>query len=798
LISLSVLVVLLGSLTGGAYFYVTALLRGSLPRLSGTFQVAGLQAPIRIERDEHGVPTINGSSWHDLSFGLGVVHGQDRFFQMDLLRRKAAGELSALVGDAAVGMDMHARVHRFRSRMKQEWAKLSPESQDSIQAYVLGVRWALAQGLAEANAKPFEYLLLRAEPQAWQPEDCLLVVCAMYEELQSHQISTEKLRADIAASFHPEVARFLDPDGTSWDAPIDGSKVAIAPVPTAQQLDFRKQPRKVALNREEAVDRLEPIIGSNNWAVAGTHSLHGGAMVANDMHLQLQLPCIWYRVALVWPDPDGTQRRACGVTLPGGPALVTGSNGFLAWGFTNSQGDWLDLLRVDVDPANPNRYRTAEGWKEFTTVREEIQIAGAPSLSLEVKETIWGPITDHDRAQRPYALRWVAHQPGAVNLKLAEMLQARTIEEALALTPSCGVPHQNFVCVDRSGRIAWTIIGKIPKRVGAVKRSAAPALQQCRWEGFLNGAEYPRVINPAPGRIWTANNRVVGGTMWEKIGNGGVDAGLRAGQIRDRLFEKEQMNERDLLAVQLDDEARSFRKWQKLFLEVTPTSATGNPRCEELAQVVAAWDGHARADSVGYRILELFRREVRNSIYEPFREEMRKKAIFMGIGFGFGHQQQEEGPLWALASSRPPHLLSPRFASWHDLFLDAAARTAQALQASGKPLDQSVWGDVNSVWVRHPLGTAVPILGRWLDLPPSALPGARFDLPRVTSPGHGASERFVVSPGKEEQGIFHMPGGQSGHPLSPYYADGYAAWEKGEATPFLPGAKVNELILEPK
>jgi penicillin amidase len=453
---------------------------------------------------------------------------------------------------------------------------------------------------------------------------------------------------------------------------------------------------------------------------------------------------------------------------------------------------------VEVNPANPNRYRTADGWKDFTTVREEIQIAGAPPYFLEVRETVWGPITDKDRAGRPYALRWAAHQPSAVNLRLTEMLQARTIEDALALTPNCGVPHQNFVCVDRSGKIAWTIIGKIPKRLGANKRSAVAALQQCRWDGFLDDAEYPRVINPEAGRIWSANNRVVGGTMWEKIGNGGVDAGLRAGQIRDRLFEKEQMNERDLLAIQLDDEARSFRKWQKLFLEMVPTSASGNPRREELTRLVAAWDGHASADSVAYRILELFRSEVRNSIYEPFREQMRKNAVFASAGVGLGYMQQQEGAIWALVSARPMHFLSPRFASWQELFLDAADRTARGLQASGKALDQAVWSDVNSVCVCHPLGLAVPLLGCWLDLPPSRLPGARFDLPRVTAPGHGASERFVVSPGKEEQGIFHMPGGQSGHPLSPYYTDGYAAWEKGEATPFLPGRKVNELILQPK
>jgi penicillin amidase len=797
LIGLSIFFVLLVSVSGGGYWYVASILQASLPRLQGDFQVNGLHGIVRIQRDEQGVPTIHGTSWADLAFGLGVCHGQDRFFQMDLLRRKAAGELSALVGPAALMLDKDSRLHRFRSRMRHAWETMPAADRASIEAYVQGVRWGSTQGLKQSGATPLEYLLLRCDPQPWQPEDCLLAVCAMYQALQTSQIATEKLRADIAAAFSPEVDRFLDPEGTLWDAPIDGSKVAVSAVPSADQLDFRRTPVPVALERAAAADRLDPVIGSNNWAVAGSHSVHGGALLADDMHLQLQLPNIWYRAALVWRDKQGNPRRACGVTLPGGPALVAGSNGQVAWGFTNTEGAWLDLMRLEVHSDDPNRYRTPDGWQPFKVYQEEIQVKDSTPLTFEVKETLWGPVSEHDRQHRPYALRWVAHQPGAVNIKLAQMLETNTLEEALALAPQCGVPHQNLVCVDRSGRIAWTIIGKMPRRVGPVKRAAAPALQQGRWEGFLDAAEYPRLVNPEKGRLWTANNRVVGGAMWDKIGNGGVDAGLRAGQIRDRLLEKDRFAEADLLAIQLDDEARSFRRWQLLFLRIVPTASDAFPRRAELARLVAEWDGHARGDSVGYRVLEQFRREVRANIYEPFREEMRKKALFTGAGIGVGHQQQEEGPLWAMASTQPPHLLSPRFATWNELFLDAVDRTARGLQAGGLPLEQATWGQVNSTQVRHPLSQAVPLLARWLDIPSAPLPGARFDLPRVSSPGHGASERFVVSPGKEEQGIFHMPGGQSGHPLSAYYRDGHSAWEQGQPTPFLPGPPIHELILHP-
>lgn len=180
----------------GGFWYIRSVLNASLPVLSGNFQAASIDATLRIERDSQGVPTLIGKNLNDIAFGLGVLHGQDRFFQMDLLRRKAAGELSALVGKAALPLDTSSRVHRFRSRMKAIWEKMKPEEQLPIKRYCDGVAWSLSNGFAEKGAKPFEYHLLRSEPQPWQPEDCLLCVCAMYMELQSSQIPVELVRAN--------------------------------------------------------------------------------------------------------------------------------------------------------------------------------------------------------------------------------------------------------------------------------------------------------------------------------------------------------------------------------------------------------------------------------------------------------------------------------------------------------------------------------------------------------------------------------------------------------------------------
>lgn len=803
----------------GGLWYVNSVLQSSLAVMNGTFQIDALQNTVRIERDDHGVPTIIGKNYSDVAFGLGVLHAQERFFQMDLLRRKAAGELCALVGPAAINVDKESRVHRFRARMKANWEAMSAEDRSSFKMYCNGVNWGLQHGFIEKEAKPFEYHLLRVEPAPWQPEDSLLIVCAMYEELQASQKVVEMARSNIAAAFPPEVAKFFDPDGTQWDAAIDFSTVPIAPIPTAVQINVREHPdlKNLTAHRDDGVIedekisrgdddpwgqkypelRLKPVVGSNNWAVSGKKTKHGGAIVSDDMHLAITMPNIWYRACMKWTDGDGHQRTACGVTLPGSAALVTGSNGFVAWGFTNTEGDWYDLLGIELDPNNPKKYKTPTGWADLVIKEEKIEVKDQEPVKVEVLETIWGPIVAHDKNKKPYAARWVAHSPEGVNIKLYGMMTAHNLEEALSIAASTGTPHQNFVCADRSGRIAWTIAGRIPKRSGKPPRAAAPALEHDTWNGFLAAADYPKVVDPEKGRIWTANNRVVGGEMFVKLGNAGVDIAFRAGQIRDRLLAIEQADEKDMLKIQLDDEARSLQKWKTLFLETVPADDTGHPQRKALREIVSKWDGYAHGDGVGYHVLNQFEQEVRRLACQPFNALIDKKAIFT-VPIKSLNLQQIDGPLWEMVTKKPMHLLHPQFASWEALFVECVDRIASKMKSSGKPFEQQTWGSINAAQVRHPLSGAVPLIGRWLDMPDAPLHGARRDLPRISSPGHGASERFSVSPGKEEQGLFHMPGGQSGHPLSPHYKDGHAAWEQGTPTPFLPGKKVYELVLEKK
>jgi penicillin G amidase len=403
-------------------------------------------------------------------------------------------------------------------------------------------------------------------------------------------------------------------------------------------------------------------------------------------------------------------------------------------------------------------------------------------------------VIGHDRQGRPQVLAWTAHQPEAVNLEMVGLETARTIDEAMDVANRSGIPPQNFTVADETGRIGWTIIGQIPLRVGFDGRVATSWADGSRhWDGWLTPEEHPRLADPPSGRIWTANARVVDGDLLAKIGDGGYALGARARQIRDDLMALEKATPKDLLAIQLDDRAVFLTRWRDLLLRtLAPATVAGHPQRAELRRLVTAtWTGRASIDSVAYRAVRTFRGQVRDRVFnllthqEDTPEALRVRPT-----------PQFEGGLWRLVTERPVHLLDPRFPSWDAELLASVDDTIAQMEMDGPKLADRTWGERNTTRIQHPLSLVVPFLGRWLDMPADPLPGDE-DMPRVQGRAHGASERLVVSPGHEETGIFHMPAGQSGHPLSPYYRKGHAAWEEGRPTPFLPGPAVHRLVLAP-
>lgn len=769
----------LGALAGLWY------LRGSLPALDGQQPLAGLAGPVVVERDALGVPTVRGGSLADVARAVGFLHGQDRFFQMDLLRRRAAGELAELFGPPAAEWDLRIRTHRLRARAARTVAALEGREASLLRAYAEGVN----SGLEALRRPPFEYLLLRTAPRPWQPEDSILVVLSMFIELTDETGEHESSLGVLHHLLPAELAAFLDARGGPWDAPIVGEAFTVPPIPGPDVLDLRQQEPGEAAAAMAIVD--VPVAGSNNWAVAGALTAHGGALLADDMHLGLTVPNTWYRASLIWPGEHG-ENRVTGVTLPGTPLVVVGSNGHVAWGFTNSYGDYSDLVVLEEE--SPGRYHTPQGPRAVETYSEIIHVKGATDRWLEVEETIWGPVVDQDFLGRRRALRWTAHDPEAINLGLVELASAGSVDEAVEIATRTGIPPQNFVVADRGGRIGWTIMGRIPRRVGCEGRLPTSwADGRCGWDGFIAPAEVPRVVDPPGGRIWTANSRVVDEPALSLIGDGGYVLGARAQQIRDRLLALESATEADMLAIQLDDRAVFLTPWrERLLAALTPEVMASHPRLAALRPLVAGWSGRASVEDAGYRYVRAFRQKVLELALAPLLAPCREADG----RFQSNALTHADEAVVRLLEEQPPHLLDPRFATWHELLVRAAEETVTAVAGKSEDLASFTWGKRNTLAMVHPLSRAVPVLAPLLDMPREVLPGD-WHMPRVQGPAFGASERLVVSPGREEQGIFHMPGGQSGHPLSPFYRAGHAAWARGEASPFLPGPAVHTLTLVP-
>ncbi len=769
-------------------------LRSSLPLLDGALPQAGLSAPVHISRDARGVPTLEAATRADLAFATGFLHAQDRFFEMDLSRRLAAGELSELFGTAALRQDRQARLFRFRSVARAVLAQASPEQRTVMDSYARGVN----AGLAGLSSRPWEYWLLGQTPARWSSEDSVLVVYAMWWDLQASGLRrgimrrqvNERLGGAECADGWKCALKFFYPPGTPWDAPAGvgpGEAPGELTIPGPEVLNIRAAAVRGVATRTVSA----PALGSNNWAVGGQLTSTGAAIVANDMHLGQRVPTIWYHARLMVTGPESLDLN--GVTLPGAPLLVAGSNGHIAWGFTNSYGAWLDVERAACTAVTAQGMTTPAGAVPLSVVAEQIKVKGAPTATLDVQSGPLGVLIRTDPETRScWFGSWLAQRPEATNMNLMLLERAQSVEQALQLAPQVGIPHQNLMVGDSAGHIGWTIFGRIPEDTGATR-----ARSTGEW---TSAADHPKIIDPPLARLWSANARVAADPRQLELIGGHLatlgaeyDLGARASQIRDDLLSLNgHITPADMLRVQLDDRALFLGRWQGLALSVLDAQdLQGHPQRAQFRHLVASWNARASVDSVGYRLVRAFHEQTQQAVWD---------MVLAGLGVPADEQNyppsQFEGPLWQLVTTQPLHMLASNYPSWPQFLRVQLDATLAELAKRCPELEHCTWGSRSPVAIRHPLSSALPGLARFLDMPTLELPGDH-DMPRVQDGAFGASERFAISPGHEDQAYLTLPGGQSGHPLSPYYRAGFLGWAHGEALPLLPGPAQHSLTLTP-
>jgi penicillin amidase len=461
----------------------------------------------------------------------------------------------------------------------------------------------------------------------------------------------------------------------------------------------------------------------------------------------------------------------------------------VAWGFTNSYGDFAD---VRFGPCTS---------PDYTVRQASIAVRGAAAAQVEYSEVGAGVVLDGEeyaddvaRGECPQ-VGWMAMRAQATNFGLLGFERAGRVDDVLALAPAVGIPAQNLVVGDRDGRIAWTLLGRVPRNSGPDRYFGALE--------FRDASDHPRIADPPVGRLWTANQRVVDGPLEQVLGDDevdvgadGYDIGARARQIRDDLLGlAHPATESDMLGIQLDSRALFIARWRDLLLTLVDEQAMQSPRRREFRELVSQWQPQATPDSVGYRLVRAWRGNVLDALWRGFtvgllgeKVEVRRPAQFEAAG-------------WRLVSERPsaiaPPLAKNGAADWRQFLLQRLDDTLAKLEEECGALARCTYGAGNPVRVRHPLSRALPLLSRLLDMPTMELPGDHH-MPRVQDGAFGASERFAVSPGRESEGYLELPGGPSGHPLSPFFRSGFADWAAGRRTPFLPGPVAHKLSLVPQ
>ncbi len=768
----------------------------SLPDYDGTVRLPELDAEIRITRDANAVPHIRATTGHDAIFALGVVHAQDRLWQMEMSRRAAQGTLSALFGARTVEIDRLIKILDLYTVAAESLKAQTPETQAALEAYAGGVNaWIRHVNKNALGRGAPELFLFDGALAPWTPADSLAILKMMALRLTA-AARNEVLRGKFLLNLPPErVADIL---------PEDPNPAVTAPRRFAE---LYPGARFATTTQTHSVDPIIELLGpppsralmgaSNAMAVDGSRSAAGKPLLANDPHLWLAAPGIWYLADIAAPGIS-----AIGGTLPGIPAIVVGRNSEIGWGVTTTNVDDQDIYIEQVDTDDPGRYRTPEGWAAFEARRIRIEVDGGETIDEIAYRTRHGPVLSGDQfgagAVTPdghvAALRWTALDPGDRTMSaLLGLMQARDIDAAVTASELAVAPAQNLFLADRNG-IAMVVAGAIPARNPASPgqgRIPAPGWHaENDWQGFRAPILNPRVIRPASGAVANANNRITDAPFPINI-SFDWDASYRIRRLEKELSGRAYHSRDGFVALQNDSVSEMARAVLPLiareFWWGSDSEIEVDRRRQQVIEMLARWNGdmdqHSPEPLIFSEWMRMLTRRLAADELGPLLEDVEgEQPLFVERVF----RDVNGAGAWCDVDKTPEKETCPQMAA---LALDDAL--ASLSREYGSNIQGWRWGAAHVAVHRHmPLGF-FGALAPFFNIT-NETSGGNHTLLRGQSSGrgptpfrniHAAGLRVVVDFADPDRSLMMIATGQSGHPFSRWYDNLSDLWARGDMIP---------------
>jgi penicillin amidase len=781
-IALIVLVVIVAGI-GTAYWAAVS----SLPRISGQLALPGLTAPVDVVRDHEGVPHIYAQDEGDAYFALGFVHAQDRLWQMEMNRRIAAGTMAEILGKDAVNVDLFLRTLGVRRSAQRQVDHLDAQTRRVLRRYADGVNAFLAQ---RRGALPVEFLLTGApSPQPWTEADSLGWLIMMSWDLSGNW-EQELLRMRLASRLSQrQIDEFLPPYPGNHGVPDQPLKTADY---TVLYRSLRETQAIASALHTIAPPGLQPGIGSNNWVVDGAHSETGKPLLANDPHLSLSAPSLWYFAHLSAPGLE-----TIGATLPGLPLVVLGRTARIAWGFTNTGPDTQDLY---IEEIRGDSVRTPDGWQPLETRRETIRVKGEADRTLVVRESRHGPLVSDvlapagkalagvDAQRYAIAFQWTALRADDTTLQAGVKLDhARDWAGFLAAARDFTSPEQNIVYADTDGNIGEVSPGRVPIRAADndfLGLAPAPGWDaRYDWVGFVPFDQLPQQFNPASGRIVTANQKIVPDDYRPFI-TSEWEPPYRAERITALIDAQPRHSMQSFAAIQADRRSEAAVEMLPLLLATTPSGDGARDALERLR----GWDGTMDSGRIEPTIYEAWMRELARLVYADelgpalFADYFSQRQVFL-----FNVLRDQDGQ-----SRWCDDVSTPRVETCDEIKARALDLALADLERRlGKDRATWLWGRLHTARSAHRPFTAVPLLARWFDLR-QPVGGDRYtvdvsenyiDAAAPFEATAGPSLRALYDLSNLENSRFIESTGESGNRFSPLYDNRAARWGRVEYLP---------------